>query len=343
MPKSRPRRAAAAKIVPRAKIMRAALSHGRESASAVLEERGKTLASGTGQSGLLIAEGDSWFDYPGDDVLAILEDNYGYRVESVAHHGDTIESMAYDSTQLTKLARAFEHVKQDGREPRAILLSGGGNDIAGDEFAVLLNHAASGLPPLNPRVVEGILDERLRFAIGSVIGAVTELSQRLFGRKPPVLIHGYAHPVPDGRGYLGGFWFLPGPWLRPGFSAKGYEDRKRCCDIVEDLIDRFNEVVQSIAGSNGFEHVSYVDVRPLLSNELPNAYRKSWDNELHPTDAGYALIAKKFDDTIRRVAPLTVGGGPRVPRATTSGPSGKLARPKKAGRVPARPRRRRSR
>jgi len=64
---------------------------------------------------------------------------------------------------------------------------------------------------------------------------------------------------------------------------------------------------------------------------------------LHPTDAGYALIAKKFDDTIRRVAPLTVGGGPRVPRATTSGPSGKLARPKKAGRVPARPRRRRSR
>src|SRR6266540_3800160 len=130
MPKSRPRRAAAAKIVPRAKIMRAALSHGRESASAVLEERGKTLASGTGQSGLLIAEGDSWFDYPGDDVLAILEDNYGYRVESVAHHGDTIESMAYDSTQLTKLARAFEQVYTLARHDALTPRTAPPNDIA---------------------------------------------------------------------------------------------------------------------------------------------------------------------------------------------------------------------
>ena len=91
--------------------------------------------------------------------------------------------MAYDQAQLRSLARAFEHVKQDGRVPRAILLSGGGNDVAGDEFALLLNHAASGLPPLNERIVEGVLEERLRFAIGSVIGALTALSERFFDRE----------------------------------------------------------------------------------------------------------------------------------------------------------------
>ncbi len=284
--------------------MRAALSHGKESASAFLAKKGKALAAAGGRNGLLIAEGDSWFDYPGDNVLAILEDDFGYRVESVAHHGDTVESMAYDDTQLKKLARAFEHVRQDGRVPRAILLSGGGNDIAGDEFAVLLNHAKSGLSPLNPRVIEGILDERLRFAIGSVIAAVTELSERFFGKKTPVLIHGYGYPVPDGRGYLGGFWFLPGPWLKPGFSEKGYQDIQACCDILEDLINRFNRLLQSIAGSSGFKHVTYVDVRPLLSNDLPTAYKKSWDNELHPTDAGYARVAEKFDEAISQAAPL---------------------------------------
>jgi hypothetical protein len=163
-----------------------------------------------------------------------------------------------------------------------------------------------------------------------VLAAVTELSERFFGTKIPVLVHGYGYPVPDGRGYLGGFWFLPGPWLRPGFSAKGYEDRKRCCEILEDLIDRFNELLASIAGSNGFEHVTYVDVRPLLSNELPTAYRKSWDNELHPTEIGYALIAEIFDRTISQVAPrLPIDGASRVPRATTAGRSGKFVRRRK--------------
>src|SRR5688572_24557221 len=38
-------------------------------------------------AGVLIAEGDSWFDYPFADVLSELEDCYGFDVESVAHKG----------------------------------------------------------------------------------------------------------------------------------------------------------------------------------------------------------------------------------------------------------------
>lgn len=46
--------------------------------------------------GVIVAEGDSWFDYPligKRDILDVLED-YGYQVESVADMGDTVESMA---------------------------------------------------------------------------------------------------------------------------------------------------------------------------------------------------------------------------------------------------------
>ena len=49
---------------------------------------------------MLVAEGDSWFDYPWQDVLRMLEDRHGYDVESVAHKGDRIEDMAYSGGQL---------------------------------------------------------------------------------------------------------------------------------------------------------------------------------------------------------------------------------------------------
>src|SRR5271156_6247914 len=39
-------------------------------------------------AGFLVAAGDSWFDYPFCDVLKVLEDTYGYNVESAAHAGD---------------------------------------------------------------------------------------------------------------------------------------------------------------------------------------------------------------------------------------------------------------
>jgi hypothetical protein len=93
--------------------------------------------------GVLVAEGDSWFDYPMQDVLRLLEDDYLYDVESVAHKGDCVEDMAHSKGQFEEFARRLEKLLGEGKVPRAILLSGGGNDIAGDEFAILLNHAAS--------------------------------------------------------------------------------------------------------------------------------------------------------------------------------------------------------
>jgi hypothetical protein len=288
-----------------ARLMRAAIVLGTKRAHEAVARRDSAAVrakAAAGAQGVVVAEGDSWFDYPFHDVLEILEDDFNFRVESVAHRGDNVEDMAYDPGQLKKLVRAFEHLGDDGRIPRAILLSGGGNDIAGDEFAVLLNHAASTLEPLNENVVKGVVDERLRFAVASLIGSVTELSRQHFGRVVPVLIHGYDNPVPDGRGFLGGFFILPGPWLKPGFSQKGYEDLQQCTDIMARLIARFNAMLSSIAGASGFEHVTYLDLRKLDTdgshNRLPSAYRQFWANELHPTKPGFQGVARKFAETI---------------------------------------------
>ena len=134
-------------------------------AGEVLRRRAAARAAAAAKPrlGLLIAEGDSWFDYPFFDVLGCLEAR-GFEIESVAHKGDTLEDMAHEAAQVDKLTRAFEKVSARGGKPRAILLSGGGNDIAGDEFPLLLNHSGSGLPRLN--ATRGAGDHRRAAARG---------------------------------------------------------------------------------------------------------------------------------------------------------------------------------
>jgi lysophospholipase L1-like esterase len=243
-------------------------------------------------AGLLIAEGDSWFDYPFNDVLRLLEDDHGYDVESVAHKGDCVEDMAYASGQFEEFARRLEKLLRQGQVPDAILLSGGGNDIAGDEFAMLLNHAASGLPPINQDIVRGVIEVRLRNAYAFLISGLTELTRKILGRPIPIVLHGYDFPIPDGRGFLGGFFALPGPWLEPGFHKKGYGDVVANAKVMRELINGFNTMLKSLGSAPQFTHVTYLDLRGTL--ETGSTYKKDWANELHPTAKGFAMVAAKF-------------------------------------------------
>ena len=286
---------------------RRAYRSGAELADLVLRRRQSALAAAAGKPklGLLIAEGDSWFDYPFCDVLEVLEGE-GYEVESVAHRGDNLEDMAHDPGQVEGLTRAFEKVRRRGKTPRAILLSGGGNDIAGDEFAMLINHVNSGLPMLNATVADGLIRERLRTAMASLVGVVTRLCESHFAERARVVLHGYDYPIPDGRGWLGGTWFFPGPWLEPGFRRKGHfaDKPQRKTSVLEanacelrDLIDRYNVMLSDLVSdlaSGGLTHVRYVDLRGTLSAAVPSGYKADWGNELHPTKPGFAKVAAKI-------------------------------------------------
>lgn len=249
--------------------------------------------------GLLVAEGDSWFDYPGADVVADLE-KLNWEVVSVAHHGDTIESMAFDAPQFVRLEKELRRLAEQKRTPRAILISGGGNDIAGDEFSMLLNHAASGLPAFNEKILEGVFEERLPGALISLAAGITRLCEELFKGPLPILVHGYGYPVPDGRGFLGGWSFLPGPWLEPGFRRKGYgeNDLPQMTQLMIVLIDRFNKMLAALPASPNLGHLVYVDLRQQLSNTLPKKYKDDWANELHPTDKGFVKVAKLIDAAV---------------------------------------------
>lgn len=241
-------------------------------------------------SGVIVAEGDSWFDYPFHDVLKELEDEHGYDVEAVSHKGDTVEEMAYSGGQLEEFARRIEKVLRSGVRPKAILLSGGGNDIAGDSFHVLLDHAASPRAGLNEDVVNGVLG-RLADAYVTILAAVTAICDAKVGERIPIIVHGYDYAIPDGRGFIGGWGFLPGPWLEPGFRQKGYPKGARA-QVVRILIDRFNDMLAGIPRLPELKHVTHLDLRKTLSSG-PD-YKDWWANELHPSGDGFELIAARF-------------------------------------------------
>jgi lysophospholipase L1-like esterase len=248
---------------------------------------------GTASAGVLIAEGDSWFDYPWNDVIELLEDHHAYDVESVAYKGDTVEDMAYSGGQLEEFTRRLEKLLRRNDIPRAILLSGGGNDVAGPEFRILLNHARSPVVGLNQQVVSGVIDERIRFAYVTIISAVTRICEERTGRLIPILVHGYDYPVPDGRGFWGGWSLLPGPWLEPGFRAKGYESLDERKKWARDLITHFNKMLESLPGLPEYSHVRYVNLLGTLSGEDAD-YTDWWDNELHPTKQGFIAVTEKI-------------------------------------------------
>jgi lysophospholipase L1-like esterase len=253
-----------------------------------------------GRAGVLLAEGDSWFDYPRVDVLKALRAE-GYEVVSVAHYGQTLEQMAYDTVQLSGTIGAMKLLKKEGKRPKAILLSAGGNDLAGPELSALLTYHGAGEEPLDEPILREVIDVRLRQALRTWLLAVTEMSTNEFGQKIPILIHGYDYPVPDGRGFLGGLWILPGPWLDPSFRARAYSPAKSGVEanagVMHAVIDRFNKMLTSIPNDPQLKHVRYVKVIGTLSAE-PDRYKSDWSNELHPTRDGFRRVAKRFEETI---------------------------------------------
>ena len=161
---------------------------------------------------------------------------------------------------------------------------------AGTASRMLLNHAAAPIAGLNDDIVTGVIDKRARTAYAFVIAAITAISQRYLGRALPIVVHGYDYPVPDGRGFLGGFWLLPGPWLKPGFEEKGFEDLVANTALMSQVMDRFNNMLRNIAAQ--FTNVHYIDLRTTLAND--QRYRTYWANELHPTERGFSMVASQF-------------------------------------------------
>jgi hypothetical protein len=132
----------------------------------IFRERMKTrtaLRAGAPAPLVMLAHGDSWFDYPLDgndvsldgptdiirqldptsvndeNVLSLRAEGPQYIIHNVSHWGyATTDEMSRQGQQ--DMLDALNNYWQ-GQKPDAILFSGGGNDIVGDQFAIYLDYA----------------------------------------------------------------------------------------------------------------------------------------------------------------------------------------------------------
>ena len=258
------------------------------------------------EKSILVVEGDSWFDYAsGNDILSALNEKFGYKdIREVAHWGDTLKEMACDEKQFNALREKLNEVAKTNEVPRAILLSGGGNDFAGKnnkeeekhrkyKLERLLNDKNTASTTLNEEEVSKVIDVELCDLYKCLIQKIDDTCEELFGKAVPILIHGYGYVVPDGRHLEG----TAGPWLKPAFHNKGHKSLVENIETMQKLIDRFNEMIEQLTIE--WKHVKYVDLRSCLSNSLEGEslknYEKDWANEMHPTYYnGFVKIAEKF-------------------------------------------------
>ncbi len=282
--------------------------------------RGK-LAGDEGK--ILIAEGDSWFNYPSlrrmadlrarDDILVELEETYNYVVFSVAHYGETLEQMAYDKNQISGLVSKMLDVRNLYRNnrPEAVLISAGGNDVASPEIATLINHRlyqgplADGVNnAMSTAFIErlsGIMIEYLkavRHATDMVFPLEAEEGGQDHNSPPvPILVHGYDFIVPDGRGY-GYPLNFKGPWIKPSFDHKNYEDISFMKQEIRDFMEEYNraicmKITEQFSDSN--PSVFYINLLGVVGAD-------KWANETHPNREGFSLIAVEVDKAVQVIA-----------------------------------------
>lgn len=244
---------------------------------------------------IMLAHGDSWFDYPLDgndislhstDIIAQLSQMGDVKplILNVSHFGDaTTTELALPKQQ--RLMAALSDPKNWGAsgKPDAILFSGGGDDMAGDQFCIYLDENVPGSNGLDASRFEGVL--------GSILASYRDLFvfRDRHASGVPIFGHTYDFPIPNGVHPV-----CSGPWLQPSLSFAGWTELSDGVRILHDTLQTFANVLSRLATpENGF---SLVDTQGTLA-------ATDWANELHPTPSGFQMIANRFLEQLRLAFP----------------------------------------
>jgi hypothetical protein len=245
--------------------------------------------------------GDSWFWYPRSNLaVAIGEEmpDHEFVVAGTngANAGDW-DTKLRSSTNFT--------FKMYAGSVRAFILSGGGNEIAGeDDFLRILaepeqcRNAESVDECYEPGQPEAVLG-RIAAAYRGVI-----LKFRAYNKTATVFTHNYDNCWPTGEGLFG-----PGDWLkRPMDLAEVPEKLRR--PLFADVFRRLGEVQRQLAEESSLKPMVPIATAGTMPDE-----ERMWANEIHPTPAGFKILAREA------VVPALRGEMPAMPAAIAARPA----------------------
>jgi hypothetical protein len=255
-----------------------------------------------GEFPAILAIGDSWFWYPQNNIL-----------QAVTQHPDLkdpyriIQMLGYNGAMINQYVGSGKYAAEFQRELRpeacqyysAVMISGGGNDAV--DYRLALKADCTGLTQAADCIAAEGLDGLVRDISGS-LGLMIHDIAWAFGkqnRMADVFIHGYDYPLPDGRGFALAGLNVAGPWLKPALDgARVAGDMTLRTAICRLLIDELNATFARF--DNPGQGIHYIDSRGVLRQDAD--YMQDWDNELHPTVAGFRQIVDQRWMPVLRLA-----------------------------------------
>ncbi|MFZ6760337.1 hypothetical protein ACO0K9_24300 [Undibacterium sp. Ji50W] len=249
-----------------------------------------------GEYPAILAIGDSWFWYPGNNILQALIRNKSLRtdysnIQAVGNNGALLQ----EYVGAGKYAAAVErNLTPDARKYyNVFMISGAGNDAV--DYKLALKADCSGITDpktcLDPVGIDDFL-RKVSTAMGGLVHEIRWAYKDAAKQVRPIFIHGYDYPTPDGRGFDILDIPIVGPWLKPALdAAKVKNDAAFRLAVVHELIARLNAVFKTF--DDWPNNVVYIDSLGTLSSGAD--YRKDWANELHPTSSGFdKIVAQRW-------------------------------------------------
>ena len=247
----------------------------------------------TGYDGpVILAEGDSWFEYPmSEDLLVPLGEKYA--IFSLAKAGNSFTEVADQDELFPTLDNP-----PPGREFHIVMLSLGGNEVMGHiEDFVHDNDPARPdenylLPSFAP-MLEGVRD---RF--DAIVRRIVESGPQ------HVILHGYDYPDPrfprePGEPLNGAQWIGP-----PLMHERRIGQVTTWRAIANRMVEDFNTMLAVVAARPRYQgRVHAVRLLGTIGkrNKNQSADPSLWVDEIHGTDEGFRRLARKFEPVIDEV------------------------------------------
>ncbi len=234
--------------------------------------------------------GDSWFWYPIDNLTLEIGNAF-------PHHDFLVvgKSGAEAADWGGKLRKDVDFAfKTYASGVQALMLSGGGNDIAGmaDFLRILADNCAKA-----STVAECYRSAQPADILNTITSAYRSviLKFRAYNTHATVFTHNYDNAWPTGKGVFG-----PATWLKaPMDKAKVPKALRR--DVFKDLLAQLRSAQLQLAKEPGLGPIVAIASAGTMPDD-PTGADCWWANELHPTPAGFHLLAKKaFIPAIKKV------------------------------------------
>ena len=272
---------------------------------------------------VIVAEGDSWFQFIGDDIISWLSQSPNYAIYSIAYAGDWLSNIILEGKYVEELSI---------HKPSAFLVSGGGNDLVGSNRLAIMTCRD---PHKTLPVKRNDIGELLKTG-----GCTPQQAQQILAVQPHILpefysfllilkcqyyllfkslsksedlktmaiiTQGYDYVIPQrGTRFDGDVWYQPfinkligsGRWLSQPLMIRGIphqhehlKDMQR--SIMVAMVFELNEMFIDLAKRQEFKFLYHIDCRNN-ANGL-----KDWFDELHLKPLAFKRVADAYEECLK--------------------------------------------